>query len=107
MAPVKIAAEIESDLQTEYQVKLLHGEILLPDPYYSTSGWLREDEDIPYWPFLTYLDIYKYLNFNPNELSSSDLNDFKNSKAYTYFNRGWLDNILYHEIEQCFLYTVS
>ena len=44
-----------------------------------------------------------------HELSSSDLNDYKNSKAYSYFNRGWLDNILYHEIEQssiyCFLKT--
>ena len=34
---VKTPAEIESDLQTEYQAKFLHGEILLPDPYYLTS----------------------------------------------------------------------
>ena len=46
MPPVKTAAEIESDLQTEYQAKLLHGEILLPDPHYLTSGWLGEDEGI-------------------------------------------------------------
>ena len=31
---VKTAAEIESDLQTEYQANLLHGEILLPDHHY-------------------------------------------------------------------------
>ena len=77
-----------------------------------TAGWLGEDEGISCWPFLTYPDIYNYLNFKPNELSSSDLNDYKNSKAYSYFNRGWLDNILYHEIEQSsstsmLLYTVS
>ena len=32
------------------------------------------------------------------------MNDYKNSKAYRYFNRGWLDNILYHEIEQSSIY---
>ena len=56
---VKTAAEIESDLQTEYQAKLLHREILLPD-HYLTSGWLREDEGISCWSFLTYPDIYKF-----------------------------------------------
>ena len=107
--PVKTAAKIESDLQTEYQEKLLHGKILLPDLHYLTSGWLGEDEGISCWPFLTYPDIYNYLNFNPNEVSSSDLNDYKNSKSYGCFNRGWLDTILYHEIEQpsihCFFKT--
>ena len=40
----KTAAEIVSDLQTEYQAKLLHGETLPPDPHYLTSGWFAEDE---------------------------------------------------------------
>ena len=97
--PVKTAAEIETDPQTVYQGKLLHGEILLPDSHYLTSGWFGEGEGISCWPFLTYPDLYNYLNFNPNELSSTDLNDYINSKAYSYFNRGWLDNILYYEIE--------
>ena len=44
MKPVKTAAEIKSDLQNEYQAKLLHGEIILPDPYYLTSAWFGEDE---------------------------------------------------------------
>ena len=31
---VKTAGEIDSDLQIEYQAKLLHDEVLLPDPAY-------------------------------------------------------------------------
>lgn len=45
--------------------------------------------------------------FNPSELGSSDLNDYKSSKAYSYFSNGWLGPILYHEVEPassyCFL----
>ena len=94
--PIKTAAEVEKDLRDEYQAKLLHGEVLLSDPVHLLSGWLGEEEGIPFWPFITYPDIFNYLTFNPSELSSSDLNDYKNSKAYSYFNRGWLGNIFYH-----------
>ena len=94
--PIKTAAEVEKDLRDEYQAKLLHGEVLLSDPVHLLSGWLGEEEGIPFWPFITYPDIFNYLTFNPSELSSSDLNDYKKSKAYSYFNRGWLGNIFYH-----------
>ena len=55
-------------------------------------------------PFITYPDIFNYLTFNPSELSSSELNDYKNSKAYCYFNRGSLGNIFYHGNEDSSAY---
>lgn len=107
--PIKTAAEIESELMHEYQAKLLHGEILLPDPNHLSTGWLNEELGISFWPCITYPDIFNYLTFHPSELSSSDLNDYKNSKAYSYFSNGWLGEINYHSISDsshfCFLKT--
>ena len=100
---IKTAAKIEKDLRNEYQEKLLHGEVLLSDPVNLLSGWLREEEGIHFWPFKAYPDIFNYLTFNPSEFSSPDLNNYKNSKAYSYFNRGWLGNIFYHGNAYCFL----
>ena len=102
--PVKTAQEIEHELMSEYQAKLLHGDVLLTDPNNLISGWLSEDDGITSWPCLTYPDIFNYLTFHPSELGSSDLNDYKNSKAYSYFNRGWLGNITYHNIDESCLY---
>ena len=59
--PIKTAAEVEKDLWDEYQAKLLHGEVLLSDPVHLLSGWLGEEEGIPFWPFITYPDIFNYL----------------------------------------------
>ena len=46
-----------------------------------------------------YPDIYNYLNVNPSELSSADLCDYKNCKAYSYFKRGWLGPLQYHKVQ--------
>ena len=34
----------------------------------------------------------------PSELGSKDLNDYKNSKAYSYHKSGWLQPLLYHNL---------
>ena len=36
-----------------------------------------------------------------------DLSDYKSSKAYSYFEKGWLGNVSYHELDGpfCFLKT--
>ena len=36
--------------------------------------------------------------FFPSELGSKDLNDYKNSKAYSYYKSGWLQPLYYHAI---------
>ena len=104
--PIKSATEVETELQQEYQTKLLQNNYIIPDPYHLSVGWLTEDEGIFYWPFISYPEIYNYLMFHPNELGSSDLNDYKNSKGYSYFKRGWLGNISYHCVETASLYCL-
>ena len=36
--------------------------------------------------------------FFPSELGSKDLNDYKNSKVYSYQKSGWLKPLLYHNL---------
>ena len=96
----KTAKEVESDLRNEYQAKLLLDSQVIPDPNHLVSGWLSEDDGIYFWPLILYADIFNFLTFNPSELGSTDLNDYyKNSKAYSYFNRGWLGPVFYHNID--------
>ena len=45
-----------------------------------------------------YPDIFNFLKFYPAELGSSDLNDYKTSKAYSYYADGWLGELQYHNI---------
>ena len=47
---------------------------------------------------LLYPDIFNYLMFYPSELGSKDLNDYKNSKAYSYYKSGWLQPLMYHNL---------
>ena len=57
---------------------------MVPDPYHLTESWLSEENGIAFWLFVLYPEIYNYLIFNPGELSSSDLNDYKTSKGYSF-----------------------
>ena len=52
--PIKSAAEVQVDLRNEYQVKLLLGDYLVPDPYHLKEGWLSEENGIVLWPVVTY-----------------------------------------------------
>ena len=36
--------------------------------------------------------------FPPSELGSKDLNDYKNSKAYSYYKSEWLQPLQYHNL---------
>ena len=59
---------------------------------------MNEDESMKFWSMLLYPDIFNYLMFFPSELCSKDLNDYKNSKAYSYHKSGWLQPLLYHNL---------
>lgn len=96
--PIKTAAEVEHQLSIEYKTKLKIDGLAIPDPYKIPHGWLNEDEGMSFWPMLMYPDIFNYLMFYPAELGSKDLNDYKNSKAYSYYKSGWLKPLLYHEL---------
>ena len=36
--------------------------------------------------------------FNPSELGSKDLSDYKNSKAYSYYKSSWIQPLMYHNL---------
>ena len=81
----KTAAEVESDLRDEYQAKLLINSDLLPDPNHLTSGWLNEEDGGIYSIGHVFcMPMLNFLSFHPGELGSSDLSDYKTSKAYSY-----------------------
>ena len=87
--PIKrTAEEVEFQLLDEYQAKLLLDETFIPDPNYLVSGWLSEDDGICFWSCVFYADIFNFLTFKPNDLCITDLDDYKQSKAYSYFQCG-------------------
>ena len=65
----------------------------MPDPYQLKKGWLSEEAGIIYWLPMTYGSIFIFIIFHPIDLGSDDLNDYKNTKAYSYFANGWLGKI--------------
>ena len=103
---VKTAVEIEIELSQEYQAKLLQVDYVVPDQYHLTEGWLSEENGIAFWPFVLYPEIYNYLMFNPGELSSSDLNDYKTSKGYSFFSCDWIGAVSYYPINSTSLYCL-
>lgn len=104
-APVlKTAEEIEGELSLEYQKKLVYGATKLPDPFKLVEGWKTEEEGIGMWPLVPTFYIIRFLMMNS---AVDDLSDYKSSKAYSYFEKGWLGNILYNDLDGpfCFLKT--
>ena len=98
--PTKTAEEVERELGNEYQAKLVIDDNCIPDPFVLNSGWLNEENGITSWPMISYPDIFNFLMFFPSELGSSELNDYKSCKAYSYFINGWLGPISYHPIDE-------
>ena len=96
--PVKTAVEVEEVLKKEYEKKLRVDDRLIPDPFKIPYGWLEEDEGIAFWPMLLYPDIFNYLMFYPTQLGSTDLSDYKNSKAYSYYKSGWFQPLYFHKL---------
>ena len=80
---VKTVVEVEAVLKNEYSKKLVVDDRKIPDPFKIPHGWQTEEEGIVFWPMILYPDIFSYLVFNPSELGSNDLSDYKNCKAYS------------------------
>ena len=95
---IKTAVEVKVDLKIEYLAKLKIDDRNIPDPFKIPNGWMNEDEGMKFWPMLLHSDIFNYLMFFTSELSGKDLNDYKNSKAYSYHKSGWLQRLLCHNL---------
>ena len=73
--PVKTAAEVESDLITEYINKLKIDDVPMPGPSKIPHGWMEKDERMVFWPMLSYPDTFNFLMFYHSELGTKDLSD--------------------------------
>ena len=93
--PLKTAEEVEQQIIAEYKDKLKLEDITLPDPFKIPHGCLDEENGTPYWPMVPQLAIIRYLNVN---CEVEDLSDYKSSKAYSYFEKGWLSTLSYHPL---------
>ena len=96
---LRTAEEVQADIATEYQAKLIVDDILLPDPSPVVEGWLNETYGVKFWPVTLYPEIFCFLAFHPNELANSDLSDYKTSKGYSYYCQGWLSPLNFHNID--------
>ena len=47
---------------------------------------------------ILYPDIFSYVVFNPIELGSNDVSDYKNCKSYSCSMSGWLQLLMYHNL---------
>ena len=70
----------------------------IPDPLKISHEWMNKDEGMEFCSMLLYPGIFNYLIFFPSEPGSKDLNDYRNSKAYSYRKSGWLQPLLYHNL---------
>ena len=57
---------------------------------------MNEDEGMTFLPMLLYPDIIYC--FSLSDLGSKDLNDYKNSKTYSYHKSGWLKPLFSHSL---------
>ena len=88
---------------------------LLPDPIAELKhGWIGEQNGLSQWPPCMYFDIAQYLMSQEDLIDGAEetlkrqlMTDYKEGKAYSYFDSKWLGEIFYHPINEqnkyCFL----
>eukprot|EP00111_Clytia_hemisphaerica_P001069 TCONS_00003065-protein len=101
---VKTAEEVQSEIKTEYEQKLLYEGKTLPDPFKLETGWLNEEDGVVFWPKVPMVYIIKFCMLDDQ---AEDLSDYKASKGYSFFKQGWLGKLFYHPISKtsdfCFI----
>ncbi|PIK48225.1 hypothetical protein BSL78_14911 [Apostichopus japonicus] len=131
--PIKMDEVEEDKLRSKlYSESLVVDWKPLPDPFtelVEKDGWLAEKDSRHLWPPLSYFEIAEYLlvdatclsqplrpsstsgssssSFMPTSLKDRLLSDYKEGKAFSYFESKWLKEIFYHHISEdspvCFL----
>ena len=110
---VKTAEEKLKERAIQYESLLCVNGTRLPDPMDTemNDGWVNEATGVQLWPPTMYFDITNYLfdkvGKQRRDLRQRLMTDYKEGKAYSYFSSGWVQQVLYHEIEPtspyCFL----
>ena len=99
---LKMTAKQEEIAKAEHYKKLLHiaGE-QLPDPFtqLEESTWINEVSGMKMWPPIFSVQIAEFLlTSNQKDLGKRLLSDYKEGKAYSYFDSKWLREVFYHPI---------
>jgi len=90
---------VELRLLQEYKAKLTVENDIIPDPFGLTSGWRGENTGMSTWPSLYITDITDFLNCStPRDIVHRLLNEYKEEKAYRYFENEWVKEVFIHEI---------
>ena len=85
----------------------------LPDPLSDlTTGWLSEEHGMKLWPPTMHSDMQEYLiDRGERSLQKRLLGDYKDGKAFSYFDSGFIREIRYHPVDDnstiCFLKSSS
>lgn len=110
-APLKATAKQEELDMTEQYRSLLH---CLPDPFdIDEKYWDGEERGITKWPPIYQLQIAEFILSGKDGMTLGKrlLSDYKEGKAYSYFDAKWLKEIFYHDIspthDLCFLKSTS
>ena len=93
---LKTAEQIEGEIASEYKQKLSVNNVTFPDPFKIENGWKNEEEAITSWPIVS---AFAVINFLRVDSTVKDLNDYKSSKAYSYFQQGWLGELFYLQLD--------
>ncbi|XP_045161885.2 uncharacterized protein LOC123526703 [Mercenaria mercenaria] len=104
------AEQAEQRLLQEYKAKLHVDKEVVPDPFSLKVGWKGEKTGMRLWPPVYITDISAYLNCStPKEVIHRILNEYKQGKAYRYFENKWVKEVFVHEIrensDKCILKT--
>lgn len=113
--PVLPTAGEEKHHHTDQYKELLKcGEKILPDPMSELKdGWLGESQGLICWPPTSIVELSNHLgrydeaNQPATSQKSRLLSDYKEGKAYSYFDARWLKEVFFHPISDdsamCFL----
>ena len=113
--PVKLTAEEEIiQKKKQYQSLLnVNGE-QLPDPFTELKdNWISEETGVEKWPPILQMQIAEFILTAEQgcDLGKRLLSDYKEGKAFSYFDSQWLKELFYHPIsdthELCFLKSQS
>ena len=100
--PVKLTAEEEIiQRKKKYQSLLnVNGE-QLPDPFTELKdNWISEEKRVEKWPPILQMQIVEFILTaeQGSDLGKRLLSDYKEGKAFSYFDSQWLKEVFYHPI---------
>ena len=109
--PVKLTAEEEIiQKKKQYQSLLnVNGE-QLPDPFTELKdNWICEETGVEKWPPILQMQISEFILTaeQGSDLGKRLLSDYKEGKAFSYFDSQWLKEVFYHPISRTLLLEVA